>query len=104
MYAIFQSGSKQYRVQKGDTVEVELLGATAGSTVELKEVLFVSKNDAQAVVGHPFISGCHIKAEVVAEVQGPKIHGVKYKRRKNNYRKFGHRQRYTQLRIVDIAL
>lgn len=104
MYAIIRSGAKQYRVQKGDVISVELLGSdmTAGTAVEFREVLFFGK-DGQYKVGAPLVEGCVVKAECLGLVKGPKIESVKYKRRKNCYRKFGHRQKYSQVKITDIV-
>ena len=101
MYAIVETGGKQYRVQPGDVISVELLDVVPGQDVELSRVLFIS-HDNGSRVGTPVIEGCSVKATCVDEVKGPKVVSVKYKQRKNIRRKFGHRQRYSQLRIVDI--
>jgi len=102
MYAIIRSGAKQYRVQKGDVISVELLAEEPGTAVEFREVLFLGK-EGQFKVGAPLVEGCVVKAECIGEVRGPKIESVKYKRRKNCYRKFGHRQKYSQFKIIDIV-
>ena len=102
MYAIIRSGAKQYRVQKGDVISVELLAHEPGAAVEFREVLFLGK-EGQFKVGAPLVEGCVVMAECIGEVKGPKIESVKYKRRKNNYRKFGHRQKYSQYKITDIV-
>ena len=103
MYAIFRSGSKQYRVKKGDVICVELLDAESGNAVEFREVLFIGETGGVIKVGTPTVNGCLVKGELLEEVKGPKIQSVKYKRRKNQYRKFGHRQRYSQVKITDIV-
>ena len=103
MTSPFFTGSKQYRVKKGDVIHVECMDAKPGETVEFRDVLFLSKGQAQVTVGTPVVPGCLVKAEYVALTKGPKIQSVKYKRRKNQYRKFGHRQKYAQMRIVDIV-
>ena len=103
MYAIFRSGSKQYRVKKGDVICVDLLDVESGKAVEFREVLFVGETGGAIKVGTPTVNGCLVKGELLEEVKGPKIQSVKYKRRKNQYRKFGHRQRYSQVKITDIV-
>ena len=103
MYAIIRSGSKQYRVKKGDVIQVELLKAAPGEMVEFRDVLFLGDANGTAKVGMPTVDGCIVKAEYMDEVRGKKIQSVKYKRRKNQYRKFGHRQTYSQVKIVDIV-
>jgi large subunit ribosomal protein L21 len=103
MYAIIRSGSKQYRVKKGDVISVDLLEAEPGNAIEFREVLFVGETGGAVKVGAPTVAGWMVKGEMVSEVQGPKIQSVKYKKRKNQYRKFGHRQRYTQVKILDIV-
>ena len=103
MYAVVESGSKQYRVQKGDVIQVELVDGELGQVVDLANVLLVAGDDGQVRMGKPTVAGCVVKAECLAEVKGEKITSMKYKQRKNERRKFGHRQRYSQLRIVDIT-
>ena len=103
MYAIIRSGSKQYRVRKGDVIEVELLQADPGAVIEFTEVLYLAGTNGVVKVGAPVVAGSLVRAEYVSEVKGPKIHSVKYKRRKNQCRKFGHRQKYSQVKIVDIV-
>jgi large subunit ribosomal protein L21 len=102
MYAIIQAGSRQFRVKQGDVIHVDLLDAQPGQQVDLNNVLLLSRDDGSVTLGAPSVPGCVVKAEYVAEVKGPKITSLKYKKRKNEYRKFGHRQRYAQLKIVDI--
>ena len=102
MYAIIQAGSRQFRVKQGDVIHVDLLDAQPGQQVDLNNALLLSRDDGSVTLGAPSVPGCVVKAEYVAEVKGPKITSLKYKKRKNEYRKFGHRQRYAQLKIVDI--
>ena len=103
MYAIVQAGSKQFLVRKGDLIHVDLMGSEIGQEVELKDVLLVVNEDGAIQLGQPTLSGCVVKAHFVAEVKGPKVQGLKYKQRKNTYRSWGHRQRYAQLKILDIC-
>lgn len=103
MYAIIQSGSKQYRVKKDDIIQVELLEAEPGQQVEFRDVLFIGGDDCKTEVGMPTVAGCVVKGQYLAVAKGPKIVSIKYKRRKNNYRKFGHRQKYAEIKITDIV-
>ena len=102
MYAIIQAGSRQFRVKKGDLIHVDLLNAQPGQEVEFGNVLLLSQEDGSVTLGAPTVPGCVVKAQYIAEVKGPKITSLKYKKRKNEYRKFGHRQRYAQIKIIDI--
>jgi large subunit ribosomal protein L21 len=102
MYAIIATGGKQYRVEKGDLIDVELLEPTADGKVAFKEVLFL--NDGKNVkVGAPHIAKCAVHGEFVEEVRGPKVFAFKYKARKTIRRKVGHRQRYARVKIIDIV-
>ncbi len=102
MYAVIQTGGKQYRVAQGDVIKVEKLEADAGSTVKLDQVLAVG--DANGVkIGKPTVAGAKVSAEVVAQDRLDKIIIFKKKRRQNYRRKKGHRQAVTVLRITDIA-
>jgi len=103
MYAIIQTGSKQYKVKKDDVINVELLDAAVGSAVEFNDVLFVQNANGTTSVGKPTVQGCSVKGQFVAFSKGPKVTSVKYKKRKNSYRKFGHRQHYSQVKITDIV-
>jgi len=101
-YAIIESGSKQYRVQQGDIIDVELLGIEAGEAVEFSKVLFRT-DGAEMQVGTPTLSDCIVKAEIMGEIRGPKVTAFKYKRRKNYRRKIGHRQDYSRVKITQIG-
>ncbi len=99
MYAVIESGSKQYRVAEGDVIEVETLPVEAGKEVELERVLMVS-SDSGTVVGKPVIEGAKVTATVEGHGRGKKI--IVYKHRKNYHKKQGHRQNFTRLRIGKI--
>jgi large subunit ribosomal protein L21 len=103
VYAIIETGGKQYRVTEGDTVDVELLGAEPGQVVELDRVLLVS-TDEGVYVGRPTVEGATVRARVVDTVKGPKIVVFKYKPKKRYRRKTGHRQKYTRLLIEEICI
>lgn len=102
MYAIVQTGGKQYRVQPGDVLDVELLVADAGSTVELGNVLMVGDGD-KVTVGTPLVDGAKVTAEVVGEKKGEKLRIFRYKRKVRYRRLTGHRQTYTRVKINEIV-
>ncbi|MFM8267999.1 MAG: 50S ribosomal protein L21 [Ilumatobacteraceae bacterium] len=100
MYAVIASGGKQARVEKGQQVHVELLDAEQGAEVSLTPVLVV---DGATVLSTPEqLKGAAVTAKVVGWAQGPKINGFTYKRRTNQRRRYGHRQRYHVLEITSI--
>lgn len=100
MFAIVQSGGKQYKVSENDVISVEKLSNAVGDKVKL-EVLLVSDN-GNVVAGNPFVNGAVCEAEVVAHGKGDKIVVFKYKPKKNERKKQGHRQPFTQLKILSI--
>jgi large subunit ribosomal protein L21 len=102
MYAVIQTGGKQYRVSEGATVRVEKLVADEGSTVELDKVLMVADGDA-VQVGTPYLTGGKVTAEVKAHGRGKKVQIVKFRRRKHYLKRQGHRQWYTELKITGIT-
>ncbi|WP_040210740.1 50S ribosomal protein L21 [Clostridium polynesiense] len=102
MYAVLTTGGKQYRVQEGDVIYVEKLNAEVDSTVELTEVLVVSKENGELVVGKPVVEGAKVVAKVASQGKNKKIIVFKYKPKKDYRRKSGHRQPYTKLVIEKI--
>ncbi|SDK57711.1 50S ribosomal protein L21 [Natronincola ferrireducens] len=101
MYAIIETGGKQYRVQEGDTLFVEKLDATEGDVVTLENVLAVSK-EGSLTVGSPLVDGAKVEAKVLEQGKGKKIIIFKYKAKKDFRKKQGHRQPYTKLVIEKI--
>jgi len=102
MYAVIETGGKQYRVSEGDAIDVEKLPYQVGDKVELDRILLVAGN-AGVTVGQPVVEGAKVVARVEAIGRGPKIVVWKY-RPKNRYRlRQGHRQPYTRLRIEKIV-
>lgn len=101
MYAVIQTGGKQYKVKKGDTVQVELLPLDMGKTTDFAEVLLVGSG-ATVAIGQPFVASATVSAEVVAIEKGPKVIVYHKKRRKQSDKKNGHRQAYTRLLITGI--
>jgi large subunit ribosomal protein L21 len=101
MYAIIKSGGKQYRVKEGDVIDVELLEGEPGASIHFGEVLFVS-DGSKAEVGSPVVSGFEVIGELIGESKGEKITSIKYIPG-NHYRKFGHRQRYSRVKITTVG-
>ena len=100
MYAIIETGGKQYKVAKDDLVNVEKLDQEVGSKVKLDVLMLV---DGEKVVnGNPYVKNAEVLAEVVEHGKGDKIVVFKYKAKKNVRRKQGHRQPYTTLKIVSV--
>jgi large subunit ribosomal protein L21 len=103
MYAVIETGGKQYRVEVGTELEVELLDAEPGKTVTLDRVLLVADGD-DASIGQPVVDGAAVSAEVVRQDRGPKLISFKYRPKARSRVKKGHRQELTVLRISDITL
>ena len=100
MYAIIETGGKQYRVQQGDVIYVEKLNHEPDANIDF-DVLLLGKEDGVAV-GKPTVKGAAVTAKVLGQVKGEKLVIYKYKSKKNYRRKQGHRQPYTKLEIVGI--
>ena len=104
MYAVIQTGGKQYRVEPGKTVVVEKLVGDKGAPVVFDQVLLVSSGDGGSVtIGKPTVSGAKVTGEIVEHGWGEKLVVFKFRRRKNSRRKHGHRQPYTELKITGIS-
>jgi large subunit ribosomal protein L21 len=103
MYAVFEDGSRQYRVSEGDHVDVDFRDAGPGNQIAFERVLLYS--GAEGVrVGAPTINNAKVIAEVVEHRRGEKIYVQKFKRRKNYHRRIGHRQELTRVRIRQILV
>lgn len=102
MYAVIQTGGKQYRVAEGDTLRVEKLTADEGATVDFDQVLLVGAGD-DVKVGAPYVDGGKVAAEVVGHGRGEKVEIIKFRRRKHHMKRQGHRQSYTELKVTSIA-
>ncbi|MCG0240022.1 MAG: 50S ribosomal protein L21 [Firmicutes bacterium] len=101
MYAIIETGGKQYRVAPGETIRVEKLPGNAGDTVVFDRVLAVSK-DGQLTVGNPLVAGAKVTGKILKQDKYPKILVLKYKAKVNYRRRYGHRQPYTEVAIEQI--
>lgn len=102
MYAIIQTGGKQYKVSVGDEIFVEKLNAEADDEITIDEVVAVSADDDSIKVGAPFVEGATVSAKVVKNGKAKKVVVFTYKPKKNAKRKMGHRQPYTKLQIIAI--
>ena len=100
MYAIVETGGKQYRVTAGDQFNVEKLPGEVGSEVMLDRVLFLGGEETK--IGNPYVAGAKVKTVIVEQDKARKILVFRYKPKKNIRKRFGHRQPYTRLRVVAI--
>ena len=101
MYAIIETGGKQYRVQEGDVLTIEKLGVEAGETVEFDKVLVLAGEELK--VGAPYVEGAKVVGEVVENGKAKKVIIFKYKAKKDYRKKQGHRQPYTMVKIVSLT-
>jgi large subunit ribosomal protein L21 len=101
MYAVLETGGKQYRVVAGETLEIERLAIEAGQTVTFDRVLLVNA-DGKLSVGSPTVASATVLADVVAHKRGQKLIAFKMKRRKGYHRTVGHRQELTVVKIKEI--
>ncbi len=102
MFAIFEIGGKQYKVSEGDVVFLEKMNVEEGSTVKFDKVLAISDNDG-FVAGEPTVNGAYVEATAVKNGKNKKIVILRYKAKKNEKKKQGHRQPYTKVQITKIA-
>ncbi|HEY1817373.1 MAG TPA: 50S ribosomal protein L21 [Kofleriaceae bacterium] len=103
MYAVIQTGGKQYRVEPGKTVMVEKLDGDKGSSIVFDKVLLVSSGDGGSVtVGKPLVSGAKVTGEIVEQTRGDRLVVFKFRLRKNYVRRNGHRQDLTAVKISAI--
>lgn len=103
MYAIVKTGGKQYTVRENETVQIEKLDIPAGEKVVLSDVLFIG-GDKENIIGSPLVEGATVTGKVVRHGSGKKVIGFTYKPKKNERRRYGHRQSFTQVLIEKIAV
>ena len=103
MYAVFKSGGKQYRVSKGEKLKLEKLEANVGKKVVFDQVLSVGEGK-DINIGTPYLADAIVEAKVIDEGKDKKIEVVKFKRRKNYKRNFGHRQHYSLIEVTNITV
>ncbi len=102
MYAVFETGGKQYRASEGDVIRVEKIDAPEGKVIDIDKVLMVGEgNDVR--IGTPYVEGGKVSATVRAQGRHKKIRIVKLRRRKHSRKQMGHRQAYTELQITAIS-
>ncbi len=102
MFAVIETGGKQYKVNEGDVIFIEKLDVEAGDKVTFDKVLALSTGEKFAA-GAPYVEGASVVANVVKNGKGPKIHVLKYKSKKDSKKKIGHRQPYTKVQIEKIV-
>jgi large subunit ribosomal protein L21 len=102
MYAVIQTGGKQYRVQTGTTLKIEKLELGAGDSIEFDKVLMVQADDATKI-GQPFLEGGKVTATVLSQGRHDKVKIIKFRRRKHHMKQMGHRQYYTEVQITGIS-
>jgi len=102
MYAVIQTGGKQYRVTEGDILKIEKLTAEEGASVEFDQVLMV-KDGETINIGTPLVKGGKVTATVETQGRGKKVEIIKFRRRKHHMKRQGHRQSFTQIKITGIA-
>lgn len=103
MYAIIETGGKQYKVTSGDVLNIEHTGQENEKSVKFDRVLLVA-GEGQPKIGAPHLEGASVAADVIGSVKGPKIDIQKYKRRKGYHKKQGHRQGYLQVKVTGITV
>ena len=104
MYAVIETGGKQYRVEPGKTIVVESLPGDEGAQIVFDRVLLVSNGDGSNInVGKPVVANAKVTGEIVEQGRGEKLVVFKFRRRKNYVRRNGHRQNYTAVKIADIT-
>lgn len=104
MFAVLETGSKQYRVSVGNTINVEKIEANEGEKIILDKILFIQQDNGEILVGKPTLDNVKIEAEVLKNYRDEKVIIFKKRRRKNSRRKNGHRQSKTELKILDIKI
>ena len=102
MYAIIATGGKQYRVKKGDVIDIELLNRQKDGKIKFSDIVFFHDGKT-GFVGLPTLEKFSVTGEILGEIKGPKVIAYKYKKRKNYRRKVGHRQKYQRVKITEIA-
>jgi large subunit ribosomal protein L21 len=102
MYAVIQTGGKQYRVEEGTYLKIEKLELGIGDSVEFDKVLMIQSDDA-VKVGLPFLEGGKVTATVLSQGRHEKVKIIKFRRRKHHMKQMGHRQYYTEVQITGIS-
>lgn len=101
MYAVFESGGQQHRVEEGETLKLEKLDVATGEEVNFNKVLLVGEGDS-VKIGTPYVEGSQVTAEVLQQSRHDKVHIIKFRRRKHSRKQQGHRQWFTEVKITGI--
>ena len=102
MYAVIQTGGKQYRVEEGTTLKIEKLELGTGESIEFDKVLMIQSGE-ETKVGLPYLEGSKVTATVMSQGRHDKIRIIKFRRRKHHMKHMGHRQYYTEVQITGIS-
>jgi large subunit ribosomal protein L21 len=102
MYAVIQTGGKQYRVEEGTTLKIEKLDLGTGDSIDFDKVLMV-QSDTETKIGQPYVESGKVTAQVVSQGRHKKIKIIKFKRRKHHMKRMGHRQYFTEIQITGIS-
>ena len=102
MYAVIESGGKQYKVSEGTVLKVEKLEAAAGDRLVIDKVLMINDENGNVKVGNPLVNNARVEVEVMEQGRNKKVVVFKYKRRKNYRKKQGHRQPFTRIKVLKI--
>ena len=103
MYAVIKTGGKQHKVAEGEILKVEKLKASEGEPVDITDVLLIEK-DGEVTLGSPFIEGAKVTAKILRHGKEDKVTIIKMKRRKDDRKKQGHRQNYSEIQIEQISV
>jgi large subunit ribosomal protein L21 len=103
MFAVIRSGSKQYKVKEGDTLDIELVEFPKDGKITVSDVLLVSNGD-KVSVGNPLLSGAKVGLELVDEIKARKVIAYKYRRREGYHRTVGHRQKLSRVKVTGITI
>jgi|SRR3989344_3270615 len=101
MFAIIETGGKQYLVKKGEKIQIEKLAGDAGQSISFDKVLF-SSDGKEFKLGKPYVTGAKVEAKVLKQARAKKIHVLKYKSKSKYRRKQGHRQHFTEIEITKV--
>lgn len=102
MFAVIKTGGKQYKVSPNQVLRIEKIDAEQGAKIEFDQVLMIGDDSTSAIIGAPIVKGAVVRAEIVSQTRADKIIVFKKKRRQNYRRKAGHKQKLTQVKIIDI--
>jgi large subunit ribosomal protein L21 len=104
MFAIIETGGKQYRVSQGAVIEIEKLDGEIGDNKEINNILLLNSDDGKLIVGHPYVDGSSVKVTILDQAREKKIRVFKFKQRKRYRRTQGHRQYYSKVRVDTITI